>query len=300
MTNDIAAAVAFMAGNARLLDRRRLDFLLGTDDAAGVLRALDAHRNDDGGYGWGLEPDLRAPESQPVGGLHAFEVFDEAGEVGVTSPRAAQLCDFLATVTLDDGGVPFAVPIADPAGCAPFWADADPTTSSLQITAAVVGPAVRTARHDPAVAEHPWFARAIGYCLDTVGRRPGSLTAYELMFSLATLDALAQGDGEWAATAQRLLPEVTASVPSDGPMPVEGGGPDEVLHPVELAPFPGPARACFDDVAMAADLRRLAAEQRDDGGWEAGFGSFSPIAELEWRGYTTVKSVRTLTAPPTG
>ena len=65
---------------------------------------------------------------------------------------------------------------------------------------------------------------------------------------------------------------------------------------LDNAPFPGPARACFSDAVVSADLRRLAGEQRADGGWEAGFDSFSPIAALEWRGYTTVKAVRILLA----
>lgn len=42
----------------------------------GALAALSAYRNPDGGYGWGLEADLRARESQPGAALHAFEVFE--------------------------------------------------------------------------------------------------------------------------------------------------------------------------------------------------------------------------------
>ena len=37
--------------------------------AGAVLAAVDGYRNPDGGYGWGLEPDLRATESQPGGRL---------------------------------------------------------------------------------------------------------------------------------------------------------------------------------------------------------------------------------------
>jgi hypothetical protein len=298
-TFDLPAAERFMAGHARLLDRRRFRLAVAPSEevAHDALRALDAYRNSDGGYGWGLEPDLRAGESQPVGGLHAFEVFDEAAAAGVRSERAVQLCDFLATASLDDGGVPFAVPIGDPTACAPFWVEADPGVSSLQITAAVVGPAARTARNDPAVAEHPWFARAVASCLATMRERAGGFGAYELMFSLAVLDALIAADGPWADDARTILDEVGASIPSDGPMPVEGGAADEVIHPIELSPLPGASRTCFADGVIERDLARLAAEQDDDGGWPVGFGSFSPMAALEWRGYTTVKVVRTLTAP---
>ncbi len=124
MSPDLPAARSFMATHGRLLDRRRLELLLDGGDPAPVLGALEGYRNPDGGYGFGLEPDLRAPESQIGGAYHAFEVLAEIGPA--TTPRAGELCDWLASVTLPAGGLPFALPVADPAGCAPFWANADP------------------------------------------------------------------------------------------------------------------------------------------------------------------------------
>ena len=85
---DVPAATAFLATHARLLDRRRFALLTGRGGAEAVLAALEGYRNDDGGYGWGLEPDLRSPESQPAGGLHALEVFAEAGP-STTPARAS-------------------------------------------------------------------------------------------------------------------------------------------------------------------------------------------------------------------
>src|SRR5918995_272075 len=77
MKIDRAAAADFMATHARVLDRRRFELRNGQTDPAAVLAALDGYRNADGGYGWGLEADLRSPESQPGAALHAFEVFEE-------------------------------------------------------------------------------------------------------------------------------------------------------------------------------------------------------------------------------
>ena len=77
MTIDVAAAHDFMATHARVLDRRRFELQNGGTDASAALAALDGYRNPDGGYGWGLEPDLRSPESQPGAALHAFEVFED-------------------------------------------------------------------------------------------------------------------------------------------------------------------------------------------------------------------------------
>jgi len=54
---------------------------------------------------------------------------------------------------------------------------------------------------------------------------------------------------------------------------------------------------------IEAELDRLETEQHDDGGWAVDFASYSPAAQLEWRGYATVGSIETLRANgrlPTG
>ena len=107
MSSQLTAARGFMAGHARVLDRRRFELLFEGADATPVLAALGAYRNPDGGYGHGLEPDLRASESQPAAALHAFEVFAEVAPV--TAPEAVELCDWLDAVALPDGGLPFAM-----------------------------------------------------------------------------------------------------------------------------------------------------------------------------------------------
>ena len=58
-------------------------------------------------------------------------------------------------------------------------------------------------------------------------------------------------------------------------------------------PAPRPPRRAV----VAADLDRLAAGQRADGGWEVDFTAYSPAAALEWRaGYATVEAVGVLRA----
>src|SRR5215212_1317413 len=106
MSVDLAAGADFLAGSARLLDRRRFDVLFAGGAVDPLFAAVDGYRNPDGGYGWGLEPDLRSRSSQPGGALHAFEAFADAAPS--TTPRAAELCDWLAGVALPDGGLPFA------------------------------------------------------------------------------------------------------------------------------------------------------------------------------------------------
>ena len=88
MTVDLSAAADFLAGSARVLDRRRFDLLFAGGDAEPRCSPPStAYRNPDGGYGWGLEPDLRSRTSQPGGALHAFEVFADVAPA--TTGRAA-------------------------------------------------------------------------------------------------------------------------------------------------------------------------------------------------------------------
>ena len=291
-TVDVAAAASFLAGHGRVLDRRRLDLVLGGGDVSGLLAALDGYRNPDGGYGWGIEPDLRARESQPVGAMHALEVLAEIAEAGATSGgRAVELCDWLDRHTLPDGGLPFALPVDDPVGCAPFWVAADQATSSLQMTAQVAANAQLVARHDPEVAGHPWLAGATRWCLDAIDHLDAAPHAYELLFAVRFLDVVAETDDGAAALLERLA----RLLPDDGVLVVAGGAPDEALRPLDLAPRPdGRARRLFAPEVIDAELDRLAARQQADGGWIVDFESSSPAAALEWRGYATVGALSTL------
>ena len=286
MSVDLESATAFMAAHARVLDRRRFDALLGDDDPAGILDAVEAYANPDGGYGWGLEPDLRSPESQPGGALHALEAFADAAPL--RSPRSRPLCDWLSEATLPDGGLPFARPVRVPTGTAPFWASADPDRSSLQITSIVAATAHRVAAHDPDVAEHPWLGTATRYCLDAIE----ALEEPPFPMALAFATQLADVAPDAGAALERLQD----FVPRDGMLRVPGGSEDEFMRPLQFAPFPGPARALVDDDAVAADLERVAQGQQDDGGWTVDFASYSPAASLEWRGHVTVGALVTLRA----
>ena len=289
MTVDLPAAQAFMATHARLLDRRRHALLSGEGDAAAVLAALEAYRNADGGYGSGLEPDLRSPESQPAAAGHAFEAFAEVAPL--ITPQAAALCDWLAAVTLDDGGLPLTLAVTSGAGVAPWFQSADSTLSSLQITAFVAASAHRVADHDPAVAAHPWLERATAYCLDAIAALDDRPFAYVLAFSIRLLDVLHGRRPD----AQPLMDALSDRVPRDGRVPVAGGAEGETLRPLDIAPDPGrPARALLDPQAIAADLERLSGEQREDGGWTVDYLPISPAGSLDWRGYATVKAITTL------
>jgi len=293
---DLAAAHDFMATHARVIDRRQLAVALGggAEAAHGLLAALSAHRNPDGGHGWALEPDLRAEGSQPVGALHALELMEEAARAGAAAGAASvALCDWLGQVTLADGGLPFALPGAAAPGTAPWWAGADPAVSSLHITAGIASAAHRLADRDAGVAAHPWLERVTAYCLERIAALRERGPAYELRYVLWLLDAARERVPAAAAELERLA----AFVPASGELPVEGGVEGERLRPLDLSPRPGrPLRALVPADAVARHLDELEAGQRDDGGWTVDFPSASPAGAIEWRGVATVRALATLRA----
>lgn len=288
MEVNLDAARAFVVTHARTLDRRRFDLLVDGGDPAGVLAALDAYRNPDGGYGWGLEPDLRVKESQTGAAHHAFEVFAEVAPV--TSPHAVGLCQWLASVASPQGGVPFALPVTNAAGVAPWWLGTDAGEPAAQITSVAAAHAHDVAKHDPAVAEHPWLAAATEYCADAM-RRLEDPHAFELLFGLMLLDAV----GDKIPDASDILERLDRYLPEDGVVHVTGGTENEYLRPLDFAPAPNSAaRDLLDASVIDADLRRLVEEQQPDGGWPWAARTFSPASALEWRSYQTVAAISIL------
>jgi hypothetical protein len=280
---DIAAAAQFVAAHARLIDRRRFAHLEGDGSADNVLRALAAYRNDDGGIGH-LEPDLRTPASEPACVTHALEILHSIG--AADSPLATGALDWLETVTRPDGGVPFALPTARGWPRAPWFEtiDDDPP-SSLLMTAAIAAAAHRLG------LDHRWLDRATDYCWEHAGELAQG-HAYTLRNGVDFLDAVPD-----RARAGEVLATVAERIPPDGLLRVEGGTEDEVLRPLDLAPWPGHAgRPLYSDDVIERELDRLAAEQRDDGGWTVDFLAWNPVAAWEWRGFVTVLALRTLRA----
>jgi hypothetical protein len=287
MTIDLTAASDFMASHARLLDRRRCALLFGDDGAEPVLDALAAYANPDGGFGWALHPDLRSTTSQPVGAMHGFEILAEVAPS--TSPLAPRLCDWLDQVSLESGALPFAFPFADATGSAPLWGGSDPAQPSFLITAAVCGFAHRVA--DPAVAEHPWLARATNWCLREMAGWEKPDMAIAFRFGLQLLDALKEkgaDDGK--------LERLGALLPPSASMPVPGGAEGERMRPLDFSPEPGPLREVIGADVISGDLDDLAAEQDAEGGWNVDFQVYSPAAVLEWKGEATVRALRILKA----
>src|SRR5262245_55720122 len=116
---DFSQAATFVWSNARLLDRHRFARLFLEAEREPALAALRAYQNADGGFGNGLEPDLRGPISQPQPVEFALHVLDELD--AMRDPMVSRACDYLVTISTPEGGVPFVLPSAQDFPSAPWW-----------------------------------------------------------------------------------------------------------------------------------------------------------------------------------
>ncbi|WP_026257797.1 hypothetical protein [Actinopolymorpha alba] len=286
---DITGATHFLSLHGRLLDRRRLGFVLGHADADAVVAALAAYRNADGGFAGVLEPDLRTLSSQPVGATHAFDVLAEVGTPGGSFAR--ETLDWLESVSCPDGGLPFVLPTADDAPHAPWWTPAPQPVSSLHMTAEVAAAAYRLAEFAPDLREHDWLRRATDFCWQQlVGYKPPH--PVELRFVVEFLDAVPDH-----ARATDALDALRPHLPTNGILPVEIGAEGEQLTTMDLSPWPASrSRKMFEPAAVERDLATLETGQRDDGGWTFDWASMSPAVDFETRGLMTVRALRVLHA----
>jgi hypothetical protein len=279
MPVDLAAAERFVLANARLIDRRRMAVLLHGAPAAGVLDALRAYRNPDGGFGHALEPDVRAPSSEPAATLHALHVLAEIR--ALDDAMVADAATWIATVANADGGVPFVLPGAAAAPRAPWMVPAaEGSHLTFGLAAALVAAGARSA----------WLERALDWCWAVLAK-PAELSAYWVKFALELLDVV---EDETRAVAA--IDDLRALLEADGSLRVPGGTEDERLTPLTLADRPQRrSRRLFTEEQIAADLDRLEAGQAD-GGWTFDWLAWSPGQSVEWRGIVTLQALATLAA----
>jgi hypothetical protein len=283
MDDAFAAAERFVQAEARVLEQRQFATLFRGASAAGVADALRAYRNDDGGFGHGLEPDKRTPDSLPVDVEIAFENLALAGR-----PDAELLgpaCDFLDRVARADGAVALASPVIEGYPRAEHWSEWT-YQPGLNPTAGLCGRLHRLG------FDHPWRDRATAYCWQTL--TDGALPDEVHALAEALLFLQYAPDRE---RADKLAGAVFEQMIAMDMFHLDPRTPGYGLSPLQIAPTPESRwRSLFTDEQIEAHLDHLLAAQGGDGGWPITWAPPSAAASLEWRGAVTLVAVHTLTA----
>ena len=277
MTVDLKAATDFIHSNARLLDRHRFGHLLEGADPAPVLHTLRAYRNPDGGFGHAVEPDMRGPVSQPVGVHTVMEILHEIDTHD--DPMIASACDWLASVTRDDGGVPFCLPSATDYPRAPWWQPSD--DSSLIQTAA------NAAALHALGARHAWLDGATEFCwrrIDVARRERGLRRAVRRRVPGRRAGRRPRrGRARRARLGRCPSPSRAATATS--------------TRRSTSPPGPAPAAAaCSTPPRSSATSTRSRPRSKATAAGRSASPPGIPVAAHEWRGIATVRALRVLRA----
>lgn len=290
------AARAFILGQARPLERAMYAHVFEGADASGALDALAAYQNANGGFGHGIEPDLRTPASSAIATSVALQTLRDTN-TPATHPLVERAMAYLLA-TYDAAGEvwPIIPPAANDAPHAPWWTwsttlaenwggfRANPRAemvSYLYDYAALVPEELR-ARLTDVVVEH---AEAL----------PDAMEMHDLLCYLRLVETRTLPDAARDRLRERLARAVRATVVFDA----EAWG-GYGLMPLDVAPSP---HAVFADEvrdAVGRNLDYTIAQQADDGSWvpawswEDAYPEAWATARVEWQGVLTLKTLRSL------
>jgi hypothetical protein len=276
-------ACDFVWSQARLLERRVFGCWFEGASPERVVEALRAYRNEDGGLGHALEPDLRAPCSHP---LHIDFGLRRLLEVGARDAELAErACEFLAGAAFPDGSVPEILPSALRYPHASHWEEVSAQQPSLNMTVGIAA-----SLHGLGV-EHAWLERATRTAWQMLAEEPIG-DAHTLLGAFSFLETA--GDAE---RAEKLRPRLRDQLLKASYFAYAVPVTRYALTPLHFAPTPDtPARGLFPDAVIEAHLDDLLAKQQEDGGWPIFWEAPGPAAHSEWRGRWTLDALSALRA----
>jgi hypothetical protein len=256
--------------SGRVLERRLFARLFEDGDAHGVVNAVLAYGNADGGFGHGLEPDKLAPQSQPLDVQFALQSLADAGADG--REIGAATCDFLEPLADERGLVPIVLPSVADYPRAEHWGDGV-FPPGINPTIAIVG------YLNGFGVEHPWLTRATETCLETLENETldeahGFVAAAVFVERVPQAQPFASRLAETLPNAQMFLAD-----------------PDAEGYGVPPTKFP---RGWFDEALYDAHLDKLESQQEEDGGWPVAWNPPGPGSLVAWRAILTIEALKTL------
>lgn len=292
------AARAYIFTYGRPVDQHLFAYHFEGGSAQAVLAALAAYQNEDGGFGHGLEPDLRTAASSAIATQEAFNIL-RAIRADSTEPLVQRAVHYLLN-TLDHERLrwPIVPAAVEDAPHATWWsyANSEQTFGGFLANprAALVGflhehqtlvPAELLSRLRTSVIAH----------LHTL---PAALDMGDFFCCLTLATSLNVPDADKAVVVdhlQRAVPLVVATEPA------QWGA--YQLTPLDIAPAPDALLAAVvDDSSIAANLDWLIGRQQPDGSWpltwswEVVDAAAWSQAERDWKGHITVARLKTLQA----
>ncbi len=288
-------AKAFVREQGRDLDRALLAFHFDGGAADGVLAALAAYQNEDGGFGHGLEPDLRTPASSVIATTVAFQNFRSLGVPAEHEMVRRGMAYLLETYDESRQVWPIVPPEVEDAPHAPWW---DYAASAAGFGGFLVNPRVEIVGylHDYSALVPPALVETL---TAAVFAHLDSLPDEMEMHDVLCFASLAQTEALPRSLRERIWAKVAAAA--------ERGVAREreqlsgyVLRPLDVAPSPDAPLAAGLADAVAMNLDYELEQQGADGAWSPTFSwedqppAAWEIAKREWQARITLRTLRTL------
>ncbi|MCM3626989.1 hypothetical protein M3194_06395 [Paenibacillus glycanilyticus] len=274
-------AATFIWNNGRLLERRIFELFFLDGSADRVLDALKSYQNEDGGFGHALEPDVRAPESQPLFIEFGLRTLYEADIKD--KELAAAICSYVAQHADLQQGIPTIMTSSSHYPRAAHWnfpASEQPSFSRLTGLVGLL---------NWQGLNHAWLDQAVGVCLNDISSS-GYEDSHTILTAFCLLESLPQTD-----EVNKLYTKLSEELYQAKFFCLEAPSQSYGLTPLDFAPVSDSyCRRIFSDEVIEAHLNVLESQQEEDGGWQIQWEPPSELARLEWRAYKTLKSLITL------
>lgn len=275
-------AISFIWENARHLERAIFAHHFYGAPSDRIIAILRTYQNEDGGFGNALEPDVRAPDSQPLFVEYGLNVLYASGLRN--TEIAGRLCDFLASHADLQKGIASLLPSARKFPHASHWGNPSAVQPSIDRLIGLVGLLQWQG------IDHAWLKEAVRVCLERALTTP-----FDDAHTLGTAFCLAESTGK--PLGERLFDKLAAELPQVKFFSFEAPVKGYALTPLQFAPTPtSPCRRLFSTDIIEAHLDDLESRQEADGGWPISWEPPGQMARMEWRGVATVQALITLRA----
>ncbi len=275
-------AANFIWKHGRLLERRIFEYCFLQGSKENILASLKAYQNDDGGFGNALEPDLRAPESQPLHLEFALLTLYDCNIKDIKMSLKA--CEYVSKHADLINGIPSIFESSINYPRAGHWDNPFSTQPSLDRLTGLVGLLKWQG------INHPWLDSAVDVSLNNMLTKRND-DAHTILSSFCLLESLPQTE-HITQLFDKLSKELLTTAKF---LRMDAYSQNYGLSPLEFAPSPSSyCNGIFSKDIITQHLNVLMSQQSDDGGWQISWEPPGETAKLEWRARLTLKNLLVL------
>lgn len=287
-------AAAFLRDGARELEHARFRHAFEDGEAEAVRAALARYRNDDGGFGHGLEPDAATPTSGALATARALQVLAEIG-ADPDDPLLVGAVAFLRA-TLDEATLTWRIvpDDTDASPHAPWWAAEGLAERFGHYRINPRGELLAALYHLPDTVDDGWLHPVAEDCVRAI--ETSEMEMHDLLNAVALLEAPELPVGLRARVRGAVEDAAPALVSTEWDSWHAYG-----LQPVKVAPRPDSALHHLFVEPVPWNLDFLLQTQGEDGAWAPNWswGAYPEAweeARRAWQGVLTLEALRALRA----